>query len=238
MEIPPSVGVPPEVVCKVGETVLLSCDVVDANPSDVDYRWYLGNGEIFSFATIYLSNITRDLHGDQFCTANNTYHDGTYGTGSNVTFLDVQYAPVVKNSKSVTKEKDTVVLICHVDSNPYPSEFQWLKEAVLLSSESTYTIDDVTRDDAGNYTCAVTAVFYDETNASDEGIVYLEVQYAARLIPSDDREFKAEIGEVVDINCTSHGMPMPSIKWFDGSETEINNHYTANSSGLKFQNIV
>ncbi|XP_070550942.1 limbic system-associated membrane protein-like [Ptychodera flava] len=220
----------------------------------------------------------------------------------------------IRNSRIDSKEKDTVVLSCHVDSNPYPSEFQWFYDDVLLSSQSKYTINDVTRDDAGNYTCTVTTVFYDDTSATDQGIVHLGVQYlstvnitilpsrinegddvdihckasggkpgphkielifkdeslatndsqelhhkitdispgssgsyqcraftnfydgseeysvtqkelvvyyAARLIPGDDREFKAEIGEVVDINCTAHGMPVPSIKWFDANDREI-----------------
>ncbi|XP_070551624.1 B-cell receptor CD22-like [Ptychodera flava] len=314
VQFPPSVAVPPEVACKIGESVQLTCHKIDANPSDVDYTWYLANGEMFSNATIEITNITRDLHGDQSCTASNTYYDGTYGTGSNVTFLDVQYPPEVNNSRIETKEKDTVILSCHVDSNPHPSEFQWFYEDVLLANESTYAIDDVTRDDAGNYTCTVTTVFYDNTNATDQGIVYLGVQYlssvnitilpsrinegddvdihcqasdgnpdshkielifegmplamddgqelhhrindispqstgsyqcraftifhddseeysateaelvvyySARLIPSNETELKVEIGEVVDINCTAHGMPVPSIKWFDTNDREI-----------------
>ncbi|XP_070551622.1 B-cell receptor CD22-like [Ptychodera flava] len=314
VQFPPAVAVIPEVPRKLGESVQLRCHAIEANPPDVDYTWYLANGDIFSNATVEITNITRDLHGDQSCTANNTYHDGTYGTGSNVTVLDVQYPPAINNSKVESKEKDTVVLTCNVDSNPYPSEFQWTNDDVLLSNESTYTINDVTRDAAGNYTCTVTTVFYDNTNATDQGVVDLRVQYlssvnitilpssinegddvdihckasdgnpdshkielifkdetlarndsqelhheitdispgnsgsyscraftnfydgtvnysvtkeelvvyySARLAPSDEKEFKVEIGDVVDINCTAHGMPVPSIKWFDCNDREI-----------------
>ncbi|XP_070550772.1 B-cell receptor CD22-like [Ptychodera flava] len=302
VQFPPAVAVTPEVPRKLGESVQLRCHAIDANPPDFDYTWFLANGDIFSNATVEIINITRDLHGDQSCTAN--------------TPITTEHPPAVNNSRVESKEKDTVVLTCHVDSNPYPSEFQWFYDDVLLSSESTYTINDVTRDDAGNYTCTVTTVFYDDTSATDQGTVYLGVQYlssvnitilpstinegddvdihckasdgnpdshkielifkdeffatndsqelhheitnispgssgsyqcraftnfydgtvnysatreelvvyySARLIPSEEEEFKIEIGEVVDINCTAHGMPVPSIKWFDGNDREISN---------------
>ncbi|XP_070550783.1 vascular endothelial growth factor receptor 1-like [Ptychodera flava] len=89
------------------------------------------------------------------------------------------------------------------------------------SQELHHRIDDISPQSTGSYQCRAFTIFHDDSEEYSATEAELVVYYSARLIPSNETELKVKIGEVVDINCTAHGMPLPSIKWFDTNDREI-----------------
>ncbi|XP_077985352.1 hemicentin-1-like [Glandiceps talaboti] len=199
------------VAIKEGESVTLSCDVTDGNPIEVDYTWTLSNGTEYNNAVVNLVDVTRVLHGDQICTATNTYYDGSHGDGTNTTYLDIQYFPEVEVSDIIRKKSDPVTLNCIVDSNPHPHSYSWTKDGDHFSDEQSVYIESADESDSGEYTCTATNEFYDGSEGQGYGIMLLTVEYLSSVkmvvLPSHN----ITEGDDVKIECEAEdGLPDPS----------------------------
>ncbi|XP_070550741.1 hemicentin-2-like [Ptychodera flava] len=199
--------------CIVGESVTLLCEVADANPEEVDYTWYLADGDVFHSNIVVIDNVTVTLHGEHNCTANNTFYDGSAGIGGNATFLDVQYPPIVKDGQLIHKEGEPVTLSCVVDSNPAPSEYTWTKDGDTVSSESSFVIENVDRSHMGDYVCEATNIFYDGTNATEYGVVHLDVQYGPDITIVDETDHFTIEGMNYRASCDVDANPEASVYW-------------------------
>ncbi|XP_070550543.1 cell adhesion molecule CEACAM5-like [Ptychodera flava] len=199
--------------CIVGESVTLLCEVADANPAEVDYTWYLANGDVIHSNRVETDNVTVHWHGEHNCTARNTFYDGSVGIGGSTTFLDVQYPPIVEDGHLIHREGETVTLSCVVDSNPAPSEYTWTKDGDTVSSESSFVIENVDRSHMGDYVCEATNIFYDGTDATGYGVVHLDIQYGPDITIVDETDHFTIEGMNYRASCDVDANPEASVYW-------------------------
>ncbi|XP_056009552.1 contactin-4-like [Ostrea edulis] len=143
-----------------GDTAVISCVVTDANPNTgIKWSWTkTGDPAVLYRGQNYtIPNIQKGQRGTYQCTATNYI-----GTSLPVTVqVDVQYKPIVhlnsSNPYHVTEHRDAVMICSVIDANPSTGiTWTWKKtnNSVILSREATYTIPRITRDKAGDYSCA------------------------------------------------------------------------------------
>ncbi|XP_077864763.1 hemicentin-2-like [Saccoglossus kowalevskii] len=182
VQYPPTVALSSPLVRKESENVTLKCVVTDGNPTEADLRW-LHNGEtVHDDGVLDLHDITREDHGEYNCTASNTYYDASRGFGSGITYINVQYDPIVTVLGEVRcKVDEDVTLKCQGDSNPPPTVVTWSIDGQIVANDTSFTINDVKKDDAGSYLCTAYTVFYDDSLGSDEDVTQLVVEYASEV---------------------------------------------------------
>ncbi|CAF4797083.1 unnamed protein product [Pieris macdunnoughi] len=116
-----------------GDDVYLECSA-RANPRPSKILWFKQGMEIaqnvsaevlVSKQSLVLQNVTRNDSGEYKCTAQNDEGIAT----SNPVKLQVRYPPTCISSENsrvlVVLEKETVELICEVNSSPPPNHFMW-----------------------------------------------------------------------------------------------------------------
>ncbi|RWS29348.1 hemicentin-1-like protein [Leptotrombidium deliense] len=168
---PPAVSIEPEGNLFVNETgsVTMSC-IFDANPPNVtEITWYK-DGHILNMKeavtaakhspSITIRNITRNETGFYSCHLKNSFGRGN----STTTYVDVLYFPfvVIELSASVVIEtyRTLVTLKCVViHGNPKKlTKVEWfmndqLIDATIGDDASELQLSNVTRSNAGNYSC-------------------------------------------------------------------------------------
>ncbi|XP_070547936.1 myelin-associated glycoprotein-like [Ptychodera flava] len=137
VQFPPSVEVMlSDAVAKEGTSLTLACNVIDSNPVDVDFSWILADGTEYDEAVVDIVAVTRELNGNQSCSATNTFYDGSHGMGMNIIHLDVQYIATINMSVQPSNEvmKSSFVRItCTVlDGNPNPYKLKLTLTAMKL----------------------------------------------------------------------------------------------------------
>lgn len=84
-----------------------------------------------------------------------TYPDKSVNSNFPVLFIldhDVPLIETLQSSQKHLKEGDMITLACKPFAFPSP-KFSWFKNGTLLSKSITITLTNLTRDDAGEYTC-------------------------------------------------------------------------------------
>lgn len=200
-----------------GAEVHLGCHA-DANPPEVNYRWFL-NDEIIigDFTTeLVLHNVSRRHHDAIVkCEVHNAV-----GKSEESETLDISYGPQFRN-KPRSQQADmgaTVVLSCDVDGNPYP-DIAWQHEGnrrvLSTSANLTVRVDSKT---AGRYYCTAHVAGFPDIGA--EAAIHLK---GAPSIVSHRTQFGIE-GDNVRVECTAFSIPTPDrIVWsFNGHEVDLN----------------
>ncbi|XP_064488746.1 cell adhesion molecule Dscam2-like [Ornithodoros turicata] len=107
-----------------------------------------------------------------------------------------------------------VKLFCNVQKGSKPLTFVWTKDdhvvkngVTSLEDFSTLTMDPVTTDSGGNYTCIVS-----NSVGSDRYTSKLEVKEPPRWI-TEPVDVSAVEGEDPHIQCVAAGMPKPLVTW-------------------------
>ncbi|XP_045776317.1 nephrin-like [Maniola jurtina] len=119
---------------KEGDDVYFECSV-QANPKASRLAWYketteiqqnASYGVILSDQSLVLQNVNRTASGDYSCLA----HNSEGSASSNSVSLQVQYAPLCKSVEDGqvfgALKLETIELVCSVDSNPQPNNFEWI----------------------------------------------------------------------------------------------------------------
>ncbi|XP_070549483.1 fibroblast growth factor receptor 4-like [Ptychodera flava] len=223
VQYPPSINVAQWHVRKEYESVIFTCDVIDANPMNTMFTWLSFDGQMTTGAELNLPNVKRDRTGEYVCFGNNTYHNGEKGTGSNTTYFDVQYGPevTVHESNIKIKEGAGLTLTCEVDSNPPVDSHCWIKNGLTISSTLSYSVEVVNRNDTGVYNCTAETTFYNDDVNIGHDTTQVVVEYLSVvdvLGPSDAVE---EGKDQVTVTCTvTDGVPDPnSITLFHVNES-------------------
>ncbi|XP_078334109.1 neural cell adhesion molecule 1-A-like isoform X2 [Crassostrea virginica] len=122
-----------------GDTAILACTVIDANPNAIitwiwvktdSPNYVLHNGHNYT-----IPSIQRGRSGSYSCTASNSV-----GTSEPATvYLDIQFQPSIEERDAlVVNENEKVVLTRRIYSNPL-SNVSWYDESQLLKSEIAVT---------------------------------------------------------------------------------------------------
>ncbi|VEN37949.1 unnamed protein product [Callosobruchus maculatus] len=199
-----------------GSEVRLGCKA-DANPTDVQYRWFLNDEPLIGdYGTeLVLFNVTRKHHDAIVkCEAQNAV-----GKSEESQTLDVSYGPQFRNRpRNVQADHgSSVTLTCDVDGNPFP-DVSWhhenSKKIVSTSPNLTLRVDEKT---AGKYYCKAKVPGFPEIGA--EASILLK---GPPSIVSHRTQFGIE-GDNVRVECTAFSIPAPErVVWtFNGKEVDL-----------------
>ncbi|XP_070550553.1 hemicentin-1-like [Ptychodera flava] len=193
---------------KEGENITLSCEI-DSHPEAAYHNWTKGGVVVSSDLSHVINVVQRSDAGVYMCIAGTEFYDGTVGTGYNTTELNVQYIPdVMVDKKTVTvKEGDNVTFYCNIDSDPEVTYHNWTRGGVVVSTELSYRIQNVQRQDGGEYTCIAGTTFYDGTVGTGYDKTELYVQYIPEIMV-DKQIVTVKEGENITLNCEIDSNPV------------------------------
>lgn len=98
---------------------------------------------------------------------------------------------------------------CKVDAKPKVSTVRWTRNGKYVSNSFTHTIQGVTVQDAGKYTCSAD----NGLGKPGEKELYLDVLFPPS-VTVESKTYEAEEGGKVEINCEVSANPKPiSIEW-------------------------
>ncbi|RWS18802.1 Down syndrome cell adhesion molecule-like protein, partial [Leptotrombidium deliense] len=114
-------------------------------------------------------------------------------------------------------ENNRFRVLCSVTKGS-PLKYEWLKDGKPLNldsrvriestdSDSIITIDKVTREDQGNYTC-----FAKNSYGQDAYTVFLPIKVAMKWI-EEPNDVVFISGKTALVSCVADGYPIPTIQW-------------------------
>ncbi|XP_057298458.1 hemicentin-1-like isoform X2 [Hydractinia symbiolongicarpus] len=220
----------PSNVIHEDNNITLLCSIV-AVPSVSTYNWYLNNVflESTETQTLHRFNVSKQSAGNYTCKVS---HD--LGNKSASVILDVVYIqrPNISGPSSPFLEHSNGQLVCLVDAFPRPTAWAWYKDGALLNSTcSNLVLVDMSRNDAGKYTCEVSNAFGTErSEVHNVTVSYLDrpMINASNLNPEE--------GENVTLSCTANASPDFEAKNGDFVWTH-NTDYVSSGPVLVLENI-
>ncbi|XP_077286250.1 hemicentin protein echinoid isoform X2 [Arctopsyche grandis] len=221
---PPRVYPGARVQATEGREQRLSCSSIGASPDPV-FRWYRDGSTypleaevVYGKSRTEPSNSTLVLNpgkeddGAVFrCVVWNRALSEGVKLETTIT-LDVNYFPRVEvgPENPLKVEVDgSVIMECKVDSKPKVSNVRWTRNNRFISPSVTHTLNRVTIEDSGKYTCSAD----NGLGKIGEQELFLDVLFPPSVvIESKTRE--TEEGGMVNIRCNVTANPEPiSIEW-------------------------
>ncbi|XP_053910908.1 netrin receptor DCC isoform X2 [Cuculus canorus] len=224
----------------IGDTVLLKCDVV-GEPSPV-VRWQRNQEDfipsvadpriaVLPSGSLQISRIQDGDSGIYRCLAKNPASSKT-GNDAEVRVLadpgfQRQQFFLRRPSNVVAMEGTDAVLECCVSGSPSPT-FTWLRgDEVLpirsgkysLLAGSNLLISNVTSDDSGTYTCAVTS-----KSENSSGSAELTVMVPPWFLIRPSNLYAYERTDI-ELECSVSGKPVPTVEWIKNGEVVIPSDY-------------
>ncbi|KYQ57019.1 Kin of IRRE-like protein 2 [Trachymyrmex zeteki] len=194
----------------------------EANPPDVEYRWFINKKKVIGDYTteMIIHNATRELHDATVkCEVSNEV-----GKSEESQTLDIRYGPQFRHPPlSVeTHYGATEILQCDVDGNPMP-EIQWYHEdsdRMVANSPNISVV--VSPDTAGRYYCKARVGGFPELTGHAN--IYIR---APPSIVSQRIQYVPDEG-VVKVKCTAITVPKAeSVVWsFAGRELNFTSNNT------------
>ncbi|XP_036005814.1 immunoglobulin superfamily member 10 [Fundulus heteroclitus] len=223
----------------------LPCEAVGAPQPVITWKYFsftgntipinekMGRFEVLSNGTLTIQNANVKDRGQYLCLASNELgSDKLLVTLSVVAYPSRILEPKMREIKSHTG--DRVEMKCKAEGRPLPM-ISWIlanrtqvrgkymeRGRVLVSSEGTLVIDNVSIYDRGYYKCIAS-----NPAGADTATVRLQVVAAPPGIVEEKRQqLKASLSQNLWLPCTSYGTPHPSIHWVlqDGSVVRFNKH--------------
>ncbi|XP_031839585.1 irregular chiasm C-roughest protein isoform X2 [Nomia melanderi] len=194
----------------------------EANPSNVEYRWFINEKKVIGDYTteMIIHNATRDLHDAIVkCEVHNDV-----GKSEDTETLDITYGPQFRHPPvSVeTQYGATEILQCDVDGNPTP-EIRWYHEDSERQVATTPNISVVVNHEtAGRYFCKAHVPGFQELTGYAN--IYIR---APPSIVSQRVQYVPDEG-VVKVKCTAISVPKAdSVVWsFAGRELNFSSNNT------------
>ncbi|XP_077864531.1 cell adhesion molecule CEACAM5-like [Saccoglossus kowalevskii] len=201
-----------------GQDYTATCSA-DAEPQ-ANITWFYPDGTEFNNASLLLSAIKRYSNGTYTCVAENKL-----GNDMKSIYVDVQYPPTVSVVPDITsKEGDIVTLTCNVtDSNPLVETIEWFKNDALVHNNGTYTFDNITRNNAGQYNCTARNTYFDGSPGFGIGITNIYVQYKPAVVIADHSDGNVIEGQDYTATCFADAEPQATFTWIYPDGTEFNN---------------
>ncbi|XP_023228878.1 hemicentin-1-like, partial [Centruroides sculpturatus] len=196
--------------------VNIQCDIIDGNPANLLLvRWYKDN-KLMNEATskeIRWLNVTRKLTGNYSCQGQN---EAGWGNISEPVQFVVNYLPGKAKlhhlDRPAVKGKHTT-LSCEVDDlgSPEATAFHWeYNGKVLLVTTANYTIDRVSLNSRGNYSCAAKNTL----GIGQQEYYILHPKAPPVFIERPPSEYGASQNDSsISISCRVECFPMCKIEW-------------------------
>ncbi|RVE70613.1 hypothetical protein OJAV_G00065970 [Oryzias javanicus] len=202
-----------------GESIEFSCGVSIA--TGWDYMWYLNGSEIPAANNpIYkIDTIDHSNHGEYFCKAK---RGSFFSEESDKLSLQVSELPkptLTRQSPwSDVFEKESVTFSCQVHISGWT--FSWYKNGEKLGEDKQlFSIDDVTKDNQGSYTCKV-HLQSRNLSSKDSNAINLSV-YSEKAKPHVTKSKSFETmypGESIEFNCTVRIATGWSYIWYQNGQ--------------------
>ncbi|XP_025060802.1 hemicentin-2 [Alligator sinensis] len=222
-EPPPRLLPPGNITAVPGAGVIMSCLVLGGDVYNLTWHrdgqllqadesrvWVLGN------LSLEINSVHLGDSGRYECLVSNEH-----GTANASIWLVVQEPPRVRVDPSLQQFTwgDEVRIDCTALGYPAPwtSWRRWGRALVTggrfhIDAQSTLTIKDAVRGDAGNYSCyAASRIGWDEQTAV---LVYAESPHITAVTPV----VHALLGEDAILECHVSGVPPPQIIWYKGEQ--------------------
>ncbi|XP_073456587.1 hemicentin-2 [Aquarana catesbeiana] len=195
-----------------GGEVRIQCDVSGYPEPQISWK----HGDTFltddSKHTIIDGNIllirdaSQEDSGNYSCVASNDL--GTDVQSVTLVYTERPKATAVKSLLQVPIGEDAV-LECSTEGLPEPLIIWYKgdKEVISSSHGGTLTLQEVTAEDAGEYTCVAS----NEAGTSSD-IIHVEVGIPPQFVdfPLD---VEVDVGESVQLICSAEGSPVPTVSW-------------------------
>ncbi|XP_048587479.1 hemicentin-2 isoform X1 [Nematostella vectensis] len=200
--------------------------------TSVDPRFY-SNG-----THLMITNVNRTDSGAYRCNASSIL-----GVITTKASLDVYFKPAISihPSPQTVTEGENVTLSCVAEGRPTPS-YQWFKDdspfdaeynTRVSLSEGNLIFTKVSRDDRGQYYCLANNSVSNVTSSATQ----LTVFFAPSITTQPQNQTKVE-GEIVTLNCTVTGDPVPTVYWSrDGSNLTALRYSVEPSNALRIDNL-
>ncbi|CAJ1065513.1 melanoma cell adhesion molecule b isoform X4 [Xyrichtys novacula] len=194
---------------KEGDSVELHC-VDDGNPpSSYIGINHLESGISFDGNIRLLQNVTRLDSGVYECTSTDTdtFEETKGSTSVFVNYLD---PAVVKLDSDAVAVGDPFEVTCNALSS-LKTQTVWMKDGQQIAEGHILKVKDASYDDAGTYTCVVTAPEIEGMDTSSS--LLINILGSPEIVRPDSTEIEASYEETVDLSCFVRGLPTPVITW-------------------------
>ncbi|XP_072022562.1 uncharacterized protein [Amphiura filiformis] len=112
-------------------------------------------------------------------------------------------------------------MVCSAAGNPQPNIFAWEQDNKITDHTiNTVVYDNVSRDNAGYYTCIANNGLSPDGRSEDTPLV---VHYAAQISNKDEKQVGVEDGDDVTLVCIADALPSPAFTWLNPNGTELTN---------------
>lgn len=233
--------------------VTLICDIVKANPEDLErVRWYLdgellkelpecdGNTSLYTSnselcdidpARLLLENVFKDFHGNYSCEGMN---EAGWGLRSSDVELVVHYPPgpaTITYDPPMVIKGQSLELTCNIEDpgRPAANTFLWYRGSHLVPDETSpsWTINSVSLETEDNFTC----VPVNMEGKGDQATADIDVLAAPFFIDRLPPYYGALMSsERVSLACRVECSPLCSISWLkNGQPLRNDTHYTITS---------
>ncbi|KAL4702686.1 hypothetical protein ACJJTC_018695 [Scirpophaga incertulas] len=207
-----------------GRELNLTCSSSGGSPEPI-IKWYrdgssypleasVTHAKTRAEATISMLTVmpTREDDGSMFrCVVwNRAMPEGTQ-LDANIQ-LNVNYYPRIEvgPENPLRVELDgSATMECKVDAKPKINSVRWSRNGTMISNSFKYTIQGVSMQDSGKYTCTAD----NGLGRPGEGEVYLDVLFPPS-VSVESKTYEAEEGSTVEIRCEVSANPAPiTIEW-------------------------
>ncbi|XP_072022565.1 uncharacterized protein [Amphiura filiformis] len=139
--------------------------------------------------------------------------------------LNVLYPPesvtITKSTDDPVVENSYVYMVCSAAGNPQPNIFAWEQDNKITDhTTNTVVYDNVSRDNAGYYTCIANNGLSPDGRSEDTPLV---IHYAAQISNKDENQVGVEEGDDVSLVCIADALPAPAFTWLNPDGMELTN---------------
>jgi len=214
----------------------ITCQVLGSNPPPSTSIW-VGNqelevvrrtessdGKMFTTVARFLPR-PEDDNSFVSCRAHNSYFpEETLEDQWMITtvFTPVSVLEIKEPRDRMTSEKDLVVtegskvvLVCKSEANPLPYDYHWRQDSKNkvvhhTGLPSELVLEDIKREDTGNYTCLAE----NSQGLGESNNISITVQYLPTCMQTQPEEITIAVHESIDLECKMNSNPANvSFRW-------------------------
>ena len=129
--------------------------------------------------------------------------------------VEAQINPPKADNMTALEYSD-VTLSCTADDTLPPPTYSWYRDGNLLTNDRLYQLTNVSREDSGVYTCAISNPL--GARSTD---MQLTIEYAPTTSVLDTGARYSSVGDTISLQCGYTGKPVPVVTWHFGKDGEL-----------------